>query len=448
MKPGYDLLVLGGGSGGIAAARRAAQHGARVALIEAGRLGGTCVNVGCVPKKLMWHAAHIAETLHDAAGYGFELAGYRHDWQRLRTRREAYIARLNGIYRDNLLGSGVTLVEGYGRLRSAREIEVGGRVLSAARLLVATGNRAQRPPIPGAELGLDSDGFFALEHCPRRVVVVGSSYIAVELAGVLQGLGAAVTLLVRGPRLLGGFDAMLGDGLLEAMTAQGIEVRLGRQVARLARRGEALVATLDDGSALDHDCLLWATGRRANSDHCGLAEAGIALDAQGHVCVDDWQATNVDGVFAVGDVTGRAALTPVAIAAGRRLADRLWGGQPERRLDYANIPTVVFSHPPAGTVGLSEAEARRQHGDAQVKVYETRFKALYYGVLDAKRETRMKLVCVGADERIVGLHAIGDGVDELLQGFAVAVRMGARKRDLDDTVAIHPTSAEELVTMR
>lgn len=444
----YDLLVLGGGSGGVAAARRAAQHGARVALIEAGRLGGTCVNVGCVPKKLMWHAAHIAETLHDAAGYGFDLGGYSHDWPRLRARREAYIARLNGIYRDNLLGNCVTLVDGYGRLVSAQEIEVGGRRLRGERLLIATGSQPQRPDIPGAELGIDSNGFFALDHCPRRVVVVGAGYIAVELAGVLRGLGAEVTVLVRGTRLLGSFDAMLSEALLAALQAQGVSLRFGAQVAQLARSADEGIATLNDGSCIAHDCLIWATGRRARSEGIGLREAGVALDEHGHVVVDPWQATSLAPVFAVGDVTGRAALTPVAIAAGRRLADRLYGGQAGRRLDYTNIPTVVFSHPPIGTVGLTEAEARRQHGDAAIRIYETRFKALYYGVLDVKRETRMKLVCAGAEERVVGLHAIGEGVDELLQGFAVAIRMGATKRDFDDTVAIHPTSAEELVTMK
>ncbi|GAC1624016.1 MAG: glutathione-disulfide reductase [Nevskia sp.] len=449
MSDDYDLLVLGGGSGGVAAARRAAQHGARVALIESDRLGGTCVNVGCVPKKLMWNAAHIAETLHEAGGYGFDIPAFTHDWPRLRARREAYIARLNGIYRENLDSHHVTLVEGRGRLVSRHEIDVGGRRLRGERLLIAAGGQPQRPDIPGAALGIDSNGFFALDHCPRRVVVVGAGYIAVELAGMLQALGAEVTLIVRGPRLLTHFDAMLGEALLAALQAQGVVVRLGAQVAQLDRGdGGMLSATLASGDALATDCLLWATGRRANSEGIGLREAGVALDQDGHILVDDWQATSVDNIYAIGDITGRVALTPVAIAAGRRLSDRLYNAQPDRRLDYTNVPSVVFSHPPVGTVGLTEAAARAQHGEAAVKIYESRFKALYYGVLDIKRETRMKLVCVGPEERIVGLHAIGEGVDELLQGFAVAVKMGATKRDFDDTVAIHPTSAEEFVTMK
>lgn len=448
MSDSFDLLVLGGGSGGVAAARRAAQHGARVALIEADRLGGTCVNVGCVPKKVMWHAAHIAETVHEASGYGFDIPAFSHDWPRLRARREAFIARLNGLYRDNLASNGVTLIEGYGRLCSNHDIDVAGRIVSAERLLIATGSTPQRPRLPGAELGIDSNGFFALEHRPRRVIVVGGGYIAVELSGVLQALGAEVTVLARGEALLRGFDAMLSEALHAALAVQGVTVRLRSAVETLTRRGAELEAGLNDGNSLRTDCLIWATGRQANSAALGLQNAGVALAEDGHVIVDPWQATNVDNIFAIGDVTGHIALTPVAIAAGRRLADRLYGGQRERRLDYRNIPTVVFSHPPIGTVGSTEAEARRQHGDAAVKIYESRFKALYYGVLDGKRETRMKLVCVGAEEKIVGLHAIGDGADELLQGFAVAVKMGATKRDFDDTVAIHPTSAEEFVTMK
>ncbi len=446
MSGAYDLLVLGGGSGGIAAARRAARHGARVALVESALLGGTCVNVGCVPKKLMWHAAHIAETLHDAVGYGFDLPPFEHDWGRLRARREAYIRRLNDVYRANLEKDGVALIEGRGRLVNAREISCGDRLLRAGRILIATGGRPVHPTCPGAELGMDSNGFFALDHCPKTVVIAGGGYVAVEFCGVLQALGAQVTLVVRGEHVLSHFDAMLGAALEAALREQGVKLLTGTLVRSLEPSTQGVRALLSDGAQLDAEAMIWAIGRTPNTADIGLREAGVALDAEGHVVVDEWQATNVAEIFAVGDVTGQAQLTPVAIAAGRRLAERLFGGRSEARLDYANIPSVVFSHPPIGTVGLCEKAARAQHGDA-VKTYETSFKALYYGVLDDKRESWMKLVCVGPEERIVGIHLIGEGADEMLQGFAVALRMGATKRDFDDTVAIHPTSAEELVTM-
>lgn len=443
----FDLAVLGGGSGGIATARRAAQHGAKVVLIEPARLGGTCVNVGCVPKKLMWHAGQIAGTLAEAAGYGFDLSVHGHDWSALVERREAYIRRLNGIYREGLDRDRVTIIEGHGRLLPDGRVACGDEVLHARHVLIATGGRPQRPTIPGAELGIDSNGFFALQTLPKRVAVVGAGYIAVELCGVLRALGADVSLIVRGRRLLNSFDAMLGESLGAELALQGVNVRYGCEVARLEQQKGHLGVYLNDGATIEVDTLIWATGRRANTEGLGLAEAGIALDEQGHVVVDDWQDCNREGVHAVGDVTGRVPLTPVAIAAGRRLADRLFNGQRERKLDYGNIASVVFSHPPIGTVGLGEEAARKEHG-AAIKVYTTRFKALYYGLLDHKHETAMKLVCAGPDEKVVGVHVIGPSADEMIQGFAVAVRMGATKRDFDDTVAIHPTSAEELVTMR
>jgi glutathione reductase (NADPH) len=445
----YDLVVLGAGSGGVATARRAAQYGAKVAVIEAGRLGGTCVNVGCVPKKLMWHAAEIAEALQHASGYGFNIGAVTHDWARLRARREAYIARLNEIYRGNLAKDGITVVAGHGELVDAQTVTIDGgtRTLRAERILIATGGQPQWPEVPGAELGIDSDGFFALDHCPKTVAIVGAGYIAVELCGVLQALGAQVTLFVRGDRVLREFDAMLGETLLTMLREQGVDVRTETQVRSLVAAEVGIRATLSNGASADYETLIWAIGRRPNTARCGLEAAGIALDAAGYVRVDEWQATNIPNIFAVGDVTGRAPLTPIAIAAGRRLADRLYDGQADRKLDYTNIPTVIFSHPPIGTIGLSEQAARQQFGTT-VKVYESRFRALSYGVLDTKRDSRMKLVCVGPEARVAGIHVIGEGADELLQGFAVAVRMGATKRDFDDTIAIHPTSAEELVTLR
>ncbi len=443
----HDLVVIGGGSGGIAAARRAAQHGARVALVESGRLGGTCVNQGCVPKKVMWHAAQLAHALEDAAAYGFELELRQHDWPRLKTGRDAYIARLNDIYLRNLEKDGVQVLRGQGRFSEPTKVTVDGRVLSAKHVLVATGGRPERPDVPGAELGIDSDGFFALAHCPERIAVVGSGYIAVELAGMLRALGAKVSLVVRGTQLLRNFDRMLGEALLESARAQGIDVLLQTRVQSLALADHGLRAVLQDGKAMDLNCLIWAIGRSPNTEGLGLETAGVTVTKEGFIATDALQNTNVPGIYAVGDVTGRAALTPVAIAAGRRLADRLFGGQADRRLDYSQIPTVVFSHPPIGTVGLSEAEARAQHGES-IKVYTSRFNALYYGVMQHKVPSHMKLVTAGPEEKVVGCHVIGQGADELLQGFAVAIRMGATKQDFDDTIAIHPTSAEELVTMR
>ncbi|HZP12861.1 MAG TPA: glutathione-disulfide reductase [Nevskiaceae bacterium] len=443
----YDLLVIGGGSGGIAAARRAAKHGARVALVESGRLGGTCVNVGCVPKKIMWHASQIAESLQEAAAYGFGRAdAVTHDWHTLRSNRDAYVEWLNGIYRRNLLASGAELIEGHAQFAGPREVVAGERTLSAKHILIATGGRPFHPKCEGADLGIDSDGFFALDRRPESVIVAGSGYIAVELAGMLRALGAKVTLIARGKRLLRTFDAMLSTHLEGEMRAQDIELVLDEPIDSLRRDGAHVTAKLASGSTRTADALIWAVGRTPNIESLALDRAGVATDELGAIRVDAFQNTSAANVYAVGDVTGRMMLTPVAIAAARRLADRLFGGQPERKLDYEMIPTVVFSHPTIGTVGLTEAQAREKFGDA-VKVYESRFKALYYGIQHRKVGSAMKLVCVGADERIVGLHTIGMGSDEMLQGFAVALRMGATKRDFDDTVAIHPTSAEEMVTM-
>lgn len=447
MTDSYDLIVIGGGSGGIATARRAAKHGARVALIEQGALGGTCVNVGCVPKKVMWHAATLAETFHDGEAYGFDVDGWRHDWPRLVANREHYIRRLNGIYQHNLDKDGIRILQGRGRLRSAHEVEVNSEVLRGERLLIATGGKPSRPDIPGAKLGLDSDGFFALDQCPSTVAVVGSGYIAVELAGMLKGLGAEVTLIVRKQQVLREFDAMLGEALVTAYQQLGIEILFETEVTALSRGELGVEATLSRGAPRAFSQLIFAIGRDPLTADLGLAEAGVETDRHGYIVTDGWQATSADSVFAVGDVTGRAQLTPVAIAAGRRLADRLWGGMKDRCLDYSRIPTVVFSHPAIGTVGLSEAQARAEYGDDQIRIYESRFRALYYGVLERKIESRVKLVCAGIDEKVVGLHSIGPGSDELLQGFAVAMRLGATKRDFDDTIAIHPTSAEELVTL-
>jgi glutathione reductase (NADPH) len=449
MQRDYDLVVIGGGSGGIATARRAAEYGAKVALVEAGRLGGTCVNVGCVPKKVMWNAGQLAHALQDAAEYGFDVTVAGHDWPTLKFKRDAYVTRLNGIYEANLAKSGVDVLRGRGRLVAADTVEVGERRITAARVLVATGGRPSRPDIPGAELGIDSDGFFELGQLPRRATIVGSGYIAVEIAGVFAALGVELTMVLRHETLLRSFDAMLSEAALDALRTAGVTIVTQAEPAALARSadGGGLDLRLTTGQVIAaQDCVLWSIGREPLSD-CIAPAVGVTRDERGFVPTDAFQETNVPGVFAIGDVTGRAGLTPVAIAAGRRLADRLWGGMAGRRLDYDNIATVVFGHPAIGTVGLSEAEARQRHGD-QVKTFVSNFVPLYNAMTTAKPKTRMKLVTVGAEQRIVGIHLFGPGADEMLQGFAVALRMGATKRDFDDTVAIHPTSAEELVTMR
>jgi glutathione reductase (NADPH) len=444
----FDLITIGGGSGGLAAAQRAAEYGAKVALIEPAPLGGTCVNVGCVPKKITFNAASLAHALDDARDYGFDLTVRGHDWAGFVARRQAYVQRLNGIYERNLAKKGIVHVAARARFTGPHTVEAGGRRLEAPHILVATGGRPTRPRIPGQELGLVSDDFFRLPERPRRVAIVGSGYIAVEFAGALRALGSEVTLLARQDSVLRHFDEYLQQGLLRALAEDGIRFVGHATPAALAKGKAGLELTTADGrSHGPFDAVFWAVGREPSTEDLGLAAAGVRTDDRGFIPTDEFQVTNVPHVYAVGDVTGREALTPVAIAAGRRTADRVFGGMAGRHLDYANIPTVIFSHPPIGTCGLSEAAARELYGDA-VKVYATEFVPLYNGITDHKPKTRMKLVTAGADQKVVGCHILGPGADEMLQGFAVAIRMGATKRDFDDTVAIHPTAAEELVTLR
>ncbi len=445
----FDYLVIGGGSGGIASARRAAGHGARVALIERDRIGGTCVNRGCVPKKVMWNAAGIAATLNDAADYGFDVTKRAFDWNRIKVARDNYIESLNANYHRGLEAAQVTEIAGSAQFTDARTLMVGGNHYSADHILIATGSTPHVPDLPGAELGITSDGFFELESQPRRVVVVGGGYVAVELAGLLRLLGSEVTMLLRGETLLRHFDASLRDTLIEEMQKDGINILRFISPERVEKSPEGLRLRSDAGTEMTGiDTVLWTTGRSANTAGLELENCGVATGADGSVITDAFQNTGVSGIYAVGDVTGHVALTPVAIAAGRHLADRLFGGKPEAKLDYDNIPTVVFSHPPIGTVGATEEEARERFGEDAVKIYQTRFTNLQYAITRQRPVTVMKLVTVGGNEKIVGCHIIGQHADEIIQGFAVAVKMGAHKADFDNTVAIHPTSAEELVTMR
>ncbi len=446
----FDLIVIGGGSGGLAGASRAAALGAKVALLEPGELGGTCVNVGCVPKKAMWLAADLAHKTALAAQLGFDVAPPALDWREFVVQRQRYIAGIHAGYRTRLDESGVVWMPCRGRLADAQTVIAGEDTrLKARHILIATGTHPRCPDIPGAELGGVSDDFFHYDAAPARVAIVGGGYVAVELAGVLQALGSQVEMFVRGPRLLDGFDPELTGDLLADMRQHGVHVHFGHALAALepAAAGGVVARAVDGTHSGRFDALLFATGRAPNTQDLGLEAAGVRLDARGYVQVDAFQDTNVDGIHAVGDVTGRAALTPVAIAAARRLMDRVFGGDAEARLDYADIPTVVFSHPPLGRVGLTEAEARARYGD-EVRVLTTRFRPMLYALAESPQRSLFKLVCAGPAQRVVGIHVLGEGADELLQGFAVALKMGATLNDLHRTVALHPTSAEELVLMR
>ncbi len=445
----FDFIVIGAGSGGIATARRAAAHGAKTLVIEAGPLGGTCVNVGCVPKKVMWNAAHISENLKLATDYGFDVTMGGHDWQQLKTRRDAYISRLNDIYSRNLDLSGVTLIEGHAHFIDDHTVRVADKSYTAPHVLIATGGRPWVPDLPGADLGITSDGFFDLPSLPKRTLVIGAGYIATELAGVLNHLGSDVTILLRKQQLLRTFDATLREVLMEEMISSGVNIMTQIQLASLEREtSNTIAAVYGDGLRMGgFESVVWAIGRLPNSDKIDINKTSIRTDQRGYIPTDDYQNTNISGVYAVGDVTGRAPLTPVAIAAGRKLADRVFNGQADAKIDYHTIPTVVFSHPPIGTVGLTEEEASEEYGHQALKIYESRFINMLYAVSERKSPTVVKLVCVGDQEKVVGCHVIGDGADEMMQGFAVAIKMGATKSDLDQTIAIHPTAAEELVTL-
>ena len=440
----FDLLVVGGGSGGLAHA----QYGAKAAVVEYGPLGGTCVNVGCVPKKVMWYAAHHAHQLRHAPDYGYDIAVNGHDWGALKKRRDAYIVRLNGIYNSNLKKRGVTYIRGTARFVDANTVAVDGKEYRAERIVIATGGRPMVPDIPGAELGITSDGFFALEERPARVLIAGSGYVAVELAGIFNGLGSETGIIVRKDGILRSFDEMLRTELMSAMRASGIAFDTGVIPESVRKIDDGLVLTAKDGREFGPvDSILWAIGREPNTALLDLDKTGVQVNSEGFIHTDDLQRTNVENIFALGDITGRAPLTPVAIAAGRRLADRLYGSMAGRHLDYKMIPTVIFSHPTIATIGMTEDEARTEYGD-DIKIYTSGFTGMYYALGEEKHRSVMKLITAGVDEHIVGCHIIGEGADEMLQGFAVAIRMGATKKDFDDTLAIHPTSAEELVTMR
>ena len=446
----YDYIAIGGGSGGIASVNRAAIYGKTCALIEKGEIGGTCVNVGCVPKKVMWYAAHVAETIQKyGPDYGFNSKLESFDWQTLIKNRQAYIERIHLSYQNSLSKNKVDLIHGAAHFIDKNTIEVNGEKFTADHILIATGTQPSLPDIDGVEYGIDSNGFFELTALPKTTAVIGSGYIAVELAGVLNSLGSQVGLFIRKDLPVRRFDSFLSETLVEVMQTDGITIHTQAVPKKITKNADgSVVLHLESGETYTVDCLIWATGREPNTASLNLEKAHVQLDERGYIQVDQFQNTSQAGIYAVGDITGKMELTPVAVAAGRKLSERLFNHKPDEHLDYDNIPTVVFSHPPIGTVGITEQEAIDKYGQQVVKVYNSSFTAMYSAITQHRQPTKMKLVCVGENEKIVGIHGIGFGMDEILQGFAVALKMGATKKDFDNTVAIHPTSAEEFVTMR
>ncbi len=447
----YDYLAIGGGSGGIASINRAASYGKKCAIIEAKHLGGTCVNVGCVPKKVMWYGANIAEAIYKyAPDYGFDIDVKGFDFATLVKNRTAYIDRIHTSYNNVLTKNGVDVITGYAKFVNKNTVEVNGENISADHILIAVGGTPARPDIPGAEYGIDSDGVFELQLLPKRVAIVGAGYIAVEIAGVFNALGSETHLFVRKDRPLRQFDGDIIDVLTKVMADDGLTLHTHATPKEVIKNlDNSITLVLEDGRTQTVDALIWAIGRKPLTQDLGLDNAGVLTNTQGKIMTDKFQNTNVSGIYAVGDVIENGIeLTPVAVAAGRRLSERLFNKKPDEHLDYTLVPTVVFSHPPIGTIGLSEDAAKEQFGDDNVKVYQSNFTPMYSAITNHRQPCRMKLICADNDEKIVGLHGIGFGVDEMIQGFAVAIKMGATKADFDNTVAIHPTGAEEFVTMR
>ena len=446
----YDYIVIGGGSGGIASANRAAMHGAKVILFEGKEVGGTCVNVGCVPKKVMWYGAQVAETLHRYAGeYGFDVTINKFDFATLKANRQAYIDRIHGSYERGFDSNGVERVYEYARFVDPHTVEVAGERYTAPHILIATGGHALYPNIPGSEYGITSDGFFELDEVPKRTAVIGAGYIAIEVAGVLNALGSDTHLFVRKDRPLRTFDKDIVDVLVDEMAKSGPTLHTHANVTEVVKNADdSLTISFDNGETITVDCLIWAIGRAANTSGFGLEKTGVKLTEKGTIYSDEFENTSVPGIYALGDVTGKLDLTPVAVKAGRQLSERIFNNKADAKLDYTDVATVVFSHPVIGAVGLTEEKAIAKYGSENIKVYKSSFTPMYTALGDNRQPSTMKLVTLGENEKIIGLHGIGYGVDEMIQGFSVAIKMGATKADFDNTVAIHPTGSEEFVTMR
>ncbi|WP_439295064.1 glutathione-disulfide reductase [Lonepinella sp. BR2882] len=452
----YDYVAIGGGSGGIASINRAASYGKKCAIIEAKHLGGTCVNVGCVPKKVMFYGAQIAEAIHHyAPDYGFDVNVNKFDFSKLVESRQAYIGRIHTSYGNVLGKNNVDVLNGFAKFVDAKTIEVNyadgsSEQVTADHILIATGGRPSIPKVKGAEYGITSDGVFALTELPKSVAIVGAGYIAVELAGVLNSFGVKSHLFVRQHAPLRTQDPLIVETLLEVLAQDGIQLHKQAIPEEVVKNADGtLTLKLKDGRETTVESIVWAIGREPATDVINLQATGVATNEYGFIKVDKFQNTNIPNIYAVGDIIeGGIELTPVAVAAGRRLSERLFNHKPNEHLDYNLVPTVVFSHPPIGTIGLTEPQAIEQYGEENVKVYKSSFTAMYTAVTQHRQPCRMKLVCVGQEEKVVGLHGIGFGVDEMIQGFAVAIKMGATKADFDNTVAIHPTGSEEFVTMR
>ncbi|MFR7931798.1 MAG: glutathione-disulfide reductase [Streptococcus thermophilus] len=446
----YDYIVIGGGSGGIASANRAAMHGAKVILFEGKEVGGTCVNVGCVPKKVMWYGAQVAETLHRYAGeYGFDVTLNKFDFATLKANRQAYIDRIHGSYERGFDSNGVERVYEYARFVDPHTVEVAGERYTAPHILIATGGHPLYPNIPGSEYGITSDGFFELDEVPKRTAVIGAGYIAVEVAGVLNALGSDTHLFVRKDRPLRTFDKDIIDVLVDEMAKSGPTLHMHANATEVVKNADdSLTISFDNEETITVDCLIWAVGRAANTSGFGLEKTGVELTERGNIYSDEFENTSVPGIYALGDVTGKLDLTPVAVKAGRQLSERLFNNKADAKLDYTDVATVVFSHPAIGAIGLTEEKAIAKYGAENIKVYKSSFTPMYTALGDNRQLSTMKLVTLGEDEKIIGLHGIGYGVDEMIQGFSVAIKMGATKADFDNTVAIHPTGSEEFVTMR
>lgn len=443
----FDLFVIGAGSGGVRAARFAAGFGAKVAVAESRYLGGTCVNVGCVPKKLLVYGAHYAEDIGQAQGYGWTIDGATFDWKTLIANKDREIQRLNGIYRSILVDSGVTLLQTRAQLVDAHTVEVEGKRYSAEHILIATGGWPHVPEIPGREHAITSNEAFYLDALPRRVLVVGGGYIAVEFASIFHGCGADTKLLYRGELFLRGFDGSLRDHLKDEMIKKGVDLQFNADIVHIDKLADgSLLATLEDGRTLEADCIFYATGRRPMIDGLGLEAAGVALDARGFIAVDDEYRTSVPSILAIGDVIGRVQLTPVALAEGMAVARRLFKPEQYRKVDYSTIPTAVFSLPNMATVGLTEEQAREQ--GYKVTLFESRFRPMKLTMTDSLERSLMKLVVDAHTDRVLGCHMAGPDAGEIMQGLAVALKAGATKQVFDETLGIHPTAAEEFVTMR